>query len=123
MESVERASALVYALFAEQGEAIRGQWPTVEWGASRGPRAISSWLHASGVAGEWMRDLVVTVERGQLPGYAVDAVIRDEASGTLQLVAAARVGPDLVCAVAETFARAGLRAWDEEVAGREQSAT
>ena len=118
MDNIERSAGMVHGLLAARAEEIRGTWPTAESGSSRGARSATVWLSATGAAGDWTTNLLVTMERTEMPGYAVEAVVRDD-EGNVISVASARVGPELLFALAETFALAGIRALNEEIASRE----
>ena len=118
MDNIERSARMVQGVLAVRAEEIRGTWPTVDSGSTRGTRSATAWLSATGAAGGWATNLLVTMERTEMPGYAVEAVVRDD-EGNVISVASARVGPELLFALAETFALAGIRALNEEIAGRE----
>jgi hypothetical protein len=117
VDNIERSARMVEGLLAARAEEIRGTWPTVDSGSTRGARSATVWLSATG-ATAWARSLLVAMERTEMPGYAVEAVVRDDA-GNVTSVASARVGPDLLYTLAEAFALAGIRALNEEIAGRE----
>jgi hypothetical protein len=117
MDNIERSARMVEGLLAARAEEIRGTWPTAESGSSRGARAVTVWVSATGAAGDWVRNLLVTMERTEMPGYAVEAVVRNE-EGEVIAVASARVGPNLLFALAESFALAGIWELNEAIAGR-----